>query len=418
MPTSVINEDDEFGAISTHRPLAAASVHSKKSPSISTASSTHSEKSPSISSSSTLKVLSKWSRKSANKDERDDNSSLVSKSVTSGKREEEVHISLPASMANPGSVSREHSEAPHKISQSLPKATAIPRDLDVSSRASSSARSRKSTSSSSSSAKSTKCISVPASIGQDNLDQLRAMVLAAGSEVNQEAPSVTSSMAAKRRQLKAKEIEIEQKRMALEEAARRNMQREKEINEMVLKLRRKDVEEVAAKMQMLKILELQLKEQKRELKIKERKSGREINSKFEVIRMSEDERLMRETEIEHRLIDLARKEQEINERQAAIDEASVARKKKEEKLEVQVIVFARKEKEIKDRLAAIEAASAARRKKEKSASIARGKKKIEESVKQQNEINSKPINNSQPNKKGGKTGKRKSIFRKKKPHEA
>ena len=115
----------------------------------------------------------------------------------------------------------------------------------------------------------------------------------------------------------------------------------------------------------------------------------------------------------------------MNERLAAIDAASVARKKKERKLEAKVIVYARKEKEIKDRLAAIEADSVARRKKERAASLARRKKERAESLKQQNSIESKPLKdtiNQQPkavnNKKGGLRSMLKSIFQKKKLHEA
>ncbi len=425
VPTSVINA--EFEVISTHTPLSASSVHSKKSPSISASSSIYSKKSPSISSNTSNALKSnKWSRNLATKDERDDYSGRVSRSVTLGKSED-VLISLPASMANPP-VGKKHSEAVSKISKTRNEVVSVTHDLDGNSSTSPSARSRKSTSSSSNSAKSKKHVSVPASTtNQDYLDQLRAMVMlnGVGSGFKPEVPSVTASMTAKRRQLKAKEVEIEQKRMALEEAERRNMQREKEINEKVSEMRRKDEEEVAAKMQSLKALELKLKEKKRELKMKEEESGREINSKFKAIKMSEKERLKREKEIEQRMIDFAQKEQEINERLAEIDAASVARKKKEEKLEVKVIVFARKEKEIKDRLAAIEAASIARRKKEKASSIARKKNEKAESVKQQNIIESRLINdtssppsNAVSNKKVGKKGKFHAIFQKKKTYEA
>eukprot|EP00985_Skeletonema_marinoi_P028814 scaffold26056_cov88-Skeletonema_marinoi.AAC.1 len=76
-----------------------------------------------------------------------------------------------------------------------------------------------------------------------------------GSAAEPEAPSVTASMATERKQLKAKEIEMEEKWMALEEAERRNMQKEREINEKLAALRRQDEEEVVARMESLKALE-------------------------------------------------------------------------------------------------------------------------------------------------------------------
>eukprot|EP00985_Skeletonema_marinoi_P014710 scaffold7496_cov87-Skeletonema_marinoi.AAC.2 len=192
-------------------------------------------------------------------------------------------------------------------------------------------------------------------------------------------------MAAKRRQLKAKEIEMEEKWMALEEAERRNMQKEREINEKLASLRRQDEEEVVARMESLKALEVQLNEKNRELKMKKEERDREINNKLEAIRVAEEERLKKEKEIEEKAIDFAQKEQYINKRLALIEEASVARRRKERQVEERVFDFTQKEKEISNRLAAIEEASVARRRKEKEVEdkimlLAQRERKIDEKL--------------------------------------
>eukprot|EP00984_Skeletonema_dohrnii_P025648 scaffold14826_cov117-Skeletonema_dohrnii-CCMP3373.AAC.2 len=188
VPTPVIDDDgnDEFEVLSTHTPLAASSIYSKKSPSIS-------------SNRSKASKSSKRSQKSATKDKRDDYAGRASRSVTSGEREEDdVLVSLPASMPNP-SVHSKRSKAASTISQSRSVASPVPGDLDIKSRTSNSTRSRKSMSSSSKSVKSNRgSAPVSASItNQDDMEQLSAlsvqkaiaMLNGNGSAAEPEAPS-------------------------------------------------------------------------------------------------------------------------------------------------------------------------------------------------------------------------------------
>ena len=248
---------------------------------------------------------------------------------------------------------------------------------------------------------------------------------------NAEAESVTSSIAARRRALKAKQLEMEEKKRelkALEDADRRRMQRAKEIEEEEKRraymeavrkrnLRMKEINDKKLREEEeIKALEEQLNERKREImmkeedrvermnmaltekeldscaglilaqrqKIKEKEDEiqlkfkmlelnklkvteqeLEIKNKLEAIRVAEEERLVKEREMEEKARAFAKKEQYINERQALIDAASVARRKKEKMVDEKVLDFEIKEKEINRRLAAIEEASVSRRRREK-----------------------------------------------------
>jgi hypothetical protein len=345
---------------------------------------------------------SKQSRMSmTNKDERDDYSGRISNAATNLREKNDVLVSLPASMATSPSVYSKLSVAASRISQSKSEATPIPRDLIIESRNSNSSQSRKSMSSRSRS-KGTST-SAPASIKpHDDLGCLSAVSARAeiavlkedGLEAKSQTPSVTASMASKRRQLKAKEIEMEEKTRAFEQAEQRNMQREKEINEKIAALWGEDKDEAMAMQQRLKELEKELNERKRVLKRQEEDREREINNKLEAIRMGEKETILKEKQIEQMSRYYAQKKLEIFERLAAMDEASVTRRKKDKELEAKVIVFAQKEKEIKDRLAAIDEASAARRKLEASTILPKERKK--------------------KNNKGGLKSKLRSIFRRNK----
>jgi hypothetical protein len=345
---------------------------------------------------------SKQSRMSTtNKDERDDYSGSFSNATTNKRENYDVLVSLPASMVTSPSVHSKLSVAASRISQSKSENTPIARDLIIESRISNSSQSRKSMSSRSRS----KRISTSSSASNQTHDDLgclsavsarakMSVLKEGGLEAKSEAPSVTASMASKRRQLKAQEIEMEQKMKALEQAERRNMQREKEVNEKIAALWGEDNEEAMAMQQRLKDLENELNERKRDLKRQEEDREREINNKLEAIRKGEKETLLKEKQIEQMARYYAQKEQEIFERLAAMDEASVARRKKDKELEAKVIVFAQKEKEIKDRLAAIDEASVARRKLEASPIS--------------------PKECTKKNKQGGLKSKLKSIFRRNK----
>ena len=359
---AVVNDDghDEFEILSNHTPLATSSVYSKKSQSITSKRSKASQS-------------SKWSKKSAANDKRDDYSGRVSRTSALDYREEDALVSLSASVKS-SSVSSQRSKAASTISQTRSEAASIPCNLDTNSRTSTATRSKNSMLSSSRSSKSKKSVSSSVSVTkQDNVEELSAlsvqqalaMLNVDGSAAKQDVPSVTASMASKRRQLKAKEIEMEERRMALDEAERRNVQREREINEKLVALRRKGEEEAAARMHSLKALELQLNEKMRVLEVKEKEYGLEINSKYNAIDAASVARRKKEKKLEADLIDFARKEHELNDRLAAIDAASVSRKKKEKKLEADMIHFAQKTLELNERLAAIDAASVARKKKEK-----------------------------------------------------
>ena len=77
--------------------------------------------------------------------------------------------------------------------------------------------------------------------------------------------SVTPSISSKRRQLKEKEIQIEQKLKALERAERRNFQREKEFNERMCKLlpkkRKQRSRYQLAKKKLIRVIEKELEEE-------------------------------------------------------------------------------------------------------------------------------------------------------------
>jgi len=214
-------------------------------------------------------------------------------------------------------------------------------------------------------------------------------------KVKAESPSVTSSMAAKRRQLKEKEIEMEEKMKALEQAQRRNMQKEEDIKEKIAALRRKDEEEVVAQQQQrLKDLEKQLDGRKRELKIQEEDRVRkqkdieqknvaitekelDANARLLVARRKklkekEDEIQLKlkmleinKKEVEAMTTNFSEREREINNKLEAIRIGEEERLKKEREIEQKVKYFAHKEQEIFERLSAIEAASVARREKER-----------------------------------------------------
>ena len=376
---------------------AAASVHSKKSKSIKSKKSTASKS-------------SKQSRKSSTKDKRDDYSNRASISNASPDKREDggALFSLPESMVASTAGSSKRSKGKSDMSQARSKTALSPDEVTTKSNSSNSTKSRKSKASRSSSNKSKQNISMsnPAT-SQGGLQKFSVpseqddiLTRKSKSTVKLEAPSVTSSMAAKRRQLKAKEVEIEEKRIALQRAERLNAEREMEINAKLAVLRGKDKDDVV-KLQDLKVLEIQLGEREKELTKLGKEREQEMVDKFEAVRLEESQWRKKEKDIERRVKDFARKEEEMKERLAVIDAASVARKKKERELEVQVLVFAQKEMEIKHKLAAINAASVAMRKERK-----------RERLRSSPKMMIVPMNPSDSNKKGTLLGKLKSFWRK------
>jgi hypothetical protein len=239
--------------------------------------------------------------------------------------------------------------------------------------------------------------------------------------MNTESPSVTASMASKRRQIKDKEIEIERKMRKLEETEHRNKQREKELKRKLQIRKQQERLEAAEKQLAQKTVDLKLKEDDTQRKLKEfelmklaitekeqeanaklalaeeqrkklkeredhilmkfknleiskremdemnanfTKREKELSEMLVAIQAGEEERLQKEREIEEQAKVVATREQSIFDRLAVADEASISRREKEREVEQRCIDFDLKEQEINDRLAAIDAASIARRKKE------------------------------------------------------
>lgn len=172
--------------------------------------------------------------------------------------------------------------------------------------------------------------------------------------INTESPSVTVSMASKRRQIKDKEIEIERRMRKLEETEHRNKLKEKEL--------------------------------KRKLKVVATRE-QSIFGRLAVADEASISRREKEREVEQRCIDFDLREQEINDRLAAIDAASVARRKKEQVIEEKIISFAMREQEIDDRLASLDAASVIARQKRE---VKRKEIEMEETLKLM-ELNEKEL---------------------------
>ncbi|KAL7445202.1 hypothetical protein ACHAXM_011882 [Skeletonema potamos] len=208
-----------------------------------------------------------------------------------------------------------------------------------------------------------------------------------------DAPSVTSSMASRRRKLKAKEIEMEEKIKTLETAERR-MKKEEDINEKLAALRGKDREEVMTQQQRLKELEMELSERKRDLRRQEEDRLRkqkdmeqmntaitekelDVNARLIVDRRKKLQEKEDEIQLKLKMLEINKKEveqmtdifsareREINNKLEAIRLGEEERRRKEKEIEEKVKYFAQKEQEMLERLAAIEAASLARRKRER-----------------------------------------------------
>ena len=231
-----------------------------------------------------------------------------------------------------------------------------------------------------------------------------------------EALSATSSKSSKRKQLKARETEMEERRRILQEAEQRRLLREKEVNDRKKQkeqaevvamqerlLREKEVNdrkkqkeqaEVVAMQERLMALEKQLSERKRQLKDKEEDRARkqnnieqrnkaltekELDSNTRLIIAQRQKLKEKEDEIQmkFKLLNMNKKEvaemtshisdqeREINNKFEAIRVAEEERLRKEKEIEEKAFDFVRKEHEISRRLAAIDEASVVRKQKEK-----------------------------------------------------
>ena len=180
-------------------------------------------------------------------------------------------------------------------------------------------------------------------------------------KVKSEPSPVTASIAAKRRQLKAKEIELEEKRRALEELERRSMQREKEVNEK-WEATTEEPSGCTSKIRQIKRKEIDMEEKRKALQKLDRRNRqreKEINEKAAAKQKDEEEDIAQqqrlkdlEKQLNERKRELKRKEEERERKQKDVEQMSLAITEKE--LDANARLFVAQRRKLKEKEASIQ----------------------------------------------------------------